>query len=81
MFISIIDFASKDIDNSAYIAITVVDSMDKAEETKRFDEKNYDVVKWIQVESLKILKDNIINIELLYQTTCMGTRFSKLRLS
>ena len=44
-------------DHFSHILITVIDSMGQPEETKRFDNTNYDVEKWIQVGSLKILKD------------------------
>ena len=50
MFISIVDFDVDKTDDS-YILITVIDSMGKPEETRRFDNKtHYDIGKWIQVE-------------------------------
>ena len=52
MFISIIDFDMKETDDSAQILITVIDSMGKPEETKRFDKKtNYEYGKWVQVRT------------------------------
>ena len=51
MFISIPDFDTiEETNNSSYISITVIDAMDKPEETIRFDKQtNYESGKWIQV--------------------------------
>ena len=48
MIISITDFDIQKTDDSAYILITVIDSMGRPEETKRFDKTNNDPGKWIQ---------------------------------
>ena len=47
MFISITDFDTDETDDS-YFLITVIDSLGQPEETKRFDNTNYAVEKWIQ---------------------------------
>ena len=47
MFISITDFDAEETDDS-HIMITIMDSMGQTEGTKRFDQTNYDVEKWIQ---------------------------------
>ena len=47
MFISITDFDSGEI-NDSHILITLIDSMGRPEETKRFDKTNYDFERWIQ---------------------------------
>ena len=49
MIISITDFDIQKTDDSAYILITVIDSMGRPEETKRFDKTNYQHGKWFQV--------------------------------
>ena len=47
LFISIRDFDTEETDDSQ-ILITIIDSMGQPEETKIFDETNYDDEKWIQ---------------------------------
>ena len=47
LFISITDFDTDETDDS-YFLITVIDSLGQPEETKRFDNTNYDLEKWIQ---------------------------------
>ena len=44
-------------DHFSHILITVIDSMGQPKETKRFDNTNYDVEKWIQVGYLRIQED------------------------
>ena len=54
MFIFIKDFVTEEIDNFSNILITVIDSMGKPEQTKRFDRKtNYDNKGWIQERYFK----------------------------
>ena len=49
MFIIIKDFVIDEIDDFTNILITVIDSMGKLEQPKRFDRKtNYDNKGWIQ---------------------------------
>ena len=55
MFISIKDFDTEETDDS-HILITVIDSIGQPEETKRFDQTNYDIEKWIQDGYFKELK-------------------------
>jgi len=47
LVISITDFDTAETDDSR-ILITLIDSMDHPEESKRFDKTNYDIEKWIQ---------------------------------
>ena len=47
LFISITDFDAEETDDS-HIMISIMDSMGQTEGTKRFDQTNYDVEKWIQ---------------------------------
>ena len=50
MFISVTNFDLAETDDSSHILITVIDGMNKPEDTKRFDRKtNDDYGKWIQV--------------------------------
>ena len=54
MFISITDFVIDEDDDFSHILITVIDSMGRPEQTKRFDRKtNYYNGEWIQVGYLK----------------------------
>ena len=59
MFIFIMDFVTEEIDDFSNILITVIDSMGKVEQSKRFDRKtNYNNKGWIQDGYLKITKLN-----------------------
>ena len=59
MFIFIKDFVTDEIDDFTNILITVIDSMGKLEQPKRFDRKtNYDYREWIQDGYFKITKLN-----------------------
>ena len=55
MFIFIKDFVTEEIDDFSNILITVIDSMDKPGQSKRFDRKtNFDNKGWIQDGYFKI---------------------------
>ena len=58
MFLSITDFDADETDDS-HIMITIMDSMGQTQGTKRFDQTNYDVRKWIQDGFLLTLTQNI----------------------
>ena len=59
MFIIIKDFVIDELDDFTNILITVVDSMGKLEQPRRFDRKtNYDNSEWIQDGYFKITKLN-----------------------
>ena len=59
MFIFIEDFVTDEVDDFSNILITVIDSMGKLEQPKRFDKKaNYDDRGWIQDGYFKIIRFN-----------------------
>ena len=59
MFIFIKDFVTEEIDDFSSILVTMIDSMGKLEQPKRFDRKtNYDNRQWIQDGYFKITKFN-----------------------
>ena len=63
LFISVIDFDLAETDDSSHILITVIDAMNKPEETKRFDRKtNNDNGKWIQVGYSKFSTGGVLKI-------------------
>ena len=59
MFIFIKDFVTEEIDDFSHLLITVIDSVDGPEQSKRFDRKtNHNNKRWIQDGYFKITKLN-----------------------